>query len=347
MQLPVQSVLQLIIYMLIKMNKYFVVLLCLIMVSCAGVVDTDAVQEGVLTLTSDVEKVFADGKQTVTFTVMDGKQDITSESIISCVTTGENLEDATFSTDCPGEYVFKALYDKKTSKTASVTAMFASKFKRQVCVMEFTGVWCAQCPGGATILNFLVSDMYQGKVNALAFHNNDVYALPVEPILASKFNVTTYPSYVTDMRDSGELNGNGCSNSIWKSLNETETFCGPSVSCVYDVTSGNVTVKAKIASEKTMEYRLAAYVVEDKVTGNQTLGTGSVQKDYTHRHMVRKMLSADYSGDRLGEIAKDAEAEKQYSFTLDPSWDPENVSVVILAIGPYGQVNNSASTEIK
>ena len=121
----------------------------------------------------------------------------------------------------------------------------------------------------------------------------------------------------------------------------------PSVSCVYDAASGNVTVNAKIASEKTMEYRLAAYVVEDKVTGNQTLGTGSVQKDYTHRHMVRKMLSADYSGDRLGQIAKDSEAEKEYTFTLDPSWDPEYVSVVILAIGPDGEVNNSASTEIK
>ena len=333
--------------MIIKMNKYIVALLCLVVASCAGIVDTDAVQEGVLTLTPDVEKVFADGKQTVTFTVMDGDKDITSESVIECVTTGEDLEDAIFSTDSPGEYVFKASYDKKTSKTVSVTAMFASKFKRQVCVMEFTGVWCAQCPGGAQILNFLISDLYKGKINALAFHNNDVYALPVEQVLASEFNVVTYPSYVTDMRDSGELNGNGCSNSIWKSLNETETFSGPSVSWVYDAASGNVTVNAKIASEKTMEYRLAAYVVEDKVTGNQTLGTGSVQKDYTHRHMVRKMLSADYSGDRLGQIAKDSEAEKEYTFTLDPSWDPEYVSVVILAIGPDGEVNNSASTEIK
>lgn len=322
-------------------------LMCLIMTSCAGVVDSDAVQEGVLTLMSDVEKIFADGKQEVIFSVMDGSQDITSESVITCVTTGETLEEASFVTADPGEYVFKASYGNKTSKTASVTAMFASKFKRQVCVMEFTGVWCAQCPGGAQILNFLVGDLYKGKVNALAFHNNDVYALPVEPILASKFNVTTYPSYVTDMRDSGELNGNGCSNSIWKSLNETETFCGPSLTCVYDEATGNVAVRTKVVSEKTMEYRLAAYVVEDKVEGEQTLGTGSIQKDFKHRHMVRKMLSADYSGDRLGLIAKDSEVEKEYSFTLDPSWNPENVSVVILAIGPDGEVNNSASSEIK
>ena len=329
------------------MNRFITALICLAMTACAGTIDPEAGVGGTLELIPDVERFFADGKSAVTFTVMDDDKDVTDEAVIMCVTTGKALEDASFMTGTSGEYVFKATYGGKTSESISVTAMHASKYKRQVCVMEFTGVWCAQCPGGAQILNFLVGDMYKGKINALAFHNNDEFALLVEQQLATKFNVTTYPSYVTDMRDSGELNGNGCSDSVYKSLYETETFCGPSVTCVYNETSGNVTVKARIASEKTMEYRLAAYVVEDKVTGNQTLGTGSVQKDFTHRHMVRKMLSADYSGDRLGQITAGSEFEKEYTFTMETSWNPENVSVVILAIGPDGEVNNSASTEIK
>ena len=329
------------------MNRFITALICLAMTACAGTIDPEAGVDGTLELIPDMEKFFADGKSAVTFTVMDEDKDVTDEAVIMCVTTGKTLEDASFVTGTSGEYVFKATCGGKTSENVSVTAMFASKYKRQVCVMEFTGVWCAQCPGGAQILNFLVGDMYKGKINALAFHNNDEYALPVEQSLAAKFNITSYPSYVTDMRDSGELNGNGCSDSVYKSIYETETFCGPSVSCVYDRISGNVTVKAKIASEKTMDYRIAAYVVEDKVTGNQTLGTGSVQKDYTHRHMVRKMLSADYSGDRLGQIAAGAEMEKEYTFAMDASWNPDNVSVVVLAIGPDGDVNNSASTEIK
>lgn len=329
------------------MNRFIIALICLAMTACAGTIDPEAGVEGTLELIPEVEKFFADGKSAVTFTVMDEDKDVTAEAVITCVTTGKAVAGASFVTDTPGEYVFKATCGGKSSENISVTAMFSSKYKRQVCVMEFTGVWCAQCPGGAQILNFLVGDMYKGKINALAFHNNDVYALPVEQQLATKFNITSYPSYVTDMRDCGELNGNGCSDSVYKSLYETETFCGPSVTCVYNETAGNVTVKAKVASEKTMEYRLAAYVVEDKVTGNQTLGTGSVQKDYTHRHMVRKMLSADYSGDRLGQIAAGAEAEKEYTFAMDASWNPDNVSVVVLAIGPDGEINNSASTEIK
>lgn len=328
------------------MNRFFIAILCLAMTACAGVIDSEGIDDGTLVLIPDVEKFFADGKSAVTFTVMDADTDVTEDAVVTCISTGQDVDGAAFMTVQPGEYKFKATYNGKISQPKSVVAMFKSQFERKVCVMEFTGTWCSQCPSGAQILNFLASDQYKGKVNVLAFHNDDVYALPVEQSLANKFNVTGYPFYLTDMRDGGELNGNGCSDSIYKSLYETETFCGPSVSCAYDPASSVVAVSAKVISEKTMEYRLAAYVVEDKITGEQTLGTGSVDKKYNHRHVVRKMLSSDYMGDRLGEIASGNQAEKLYTFTLDPVWNPANVSVVILAIDPDGQVNNSASVKI-
>lgn len=316
------------------------------MTACAGTIDPDSegVDDGTLLLIPDVEKFFADGKSAVNFTVMDADTDVTQDAVVTCITTGQNVQDAVFSTLQAGEYKFRASYNGKVSQPESVVAMFKSQFERKVCVMEFTGTWCALCPAGATLLNFLANDQYKGKINVLAFHSKDEYSLPVEQLLAAKYNPSgLYPYYLTDMRDSGELKGNGCSDSIYKSLYETETFCGPSVSCVYDETSANVVVTANVISEKTMEYRLAAYVVEDKIVGKQD---GTTLKEYTHRHVVRKMLSSDYMGDRLGEIASGNQAEKSYSFTLDPAWNPANVSVVILAIGPDGQVNNSASVKI-
>ena len=348
MQMHVLWVILWIIYMTKKMNRFITALMCLAVTACTGTIDPEGdVDDGTLVLIPDVEKFFADGKSVVTFTVMDEDVDVTDDAVVTCMTTGQNVEGAAFSTDKAGEYKFRASYDGKVSQPESVVAMFKSQYERKVCVMEFTGTWCAQCPAGATILNFLASDMYKGEVNVLAFHNDDEYSLPVEQLLAAKYNPSgLYPYYLTDMRDSGELNGNGCSDSIYKSLYETETFCGPSVSCVYDETSGDVSVAAKVISEKTMEFRLAVYVVEDKVVGEQMQGTGTVDKDYVHRHVVRKMLSADYSGDRLGEIAAGNEVDKTYSFKVDPSWKPANVSVVILAIGPDGQVNNSASVKI-
>lgn len=314
--------------------------------ACSGTIDPeDDAQEADIELLADVETFFADGKSAVTFTVMNGDEEVTSASVIKCITTGQTLQGNTFVTDKDGIYVFNASYGGSVSANVEVTAMFASRFDRKVCVMEFTGQWCSQCPDGAKILNFLANEMYPGQIHVLAFHNNDEFSLPVEQALASAFNVEVYPYYLTDMRDGGELRGNGCSDSVMKSLYETETFCGPSVSCEYDAASGTVEVTAKVISEKTMEYRIAAYVVEDKVIAEQTLGTGT-QQDYVHRHVVRRMLSADWAGDRLGEIAAGEEGRKTWSFTLDPSWNQQNVTVAVLAIGPDRQVNNMATTEI-
>ena len=216
------------------------------------------------------------------------------------------------------------------------------EFQRNVCVMEFTGSWCAQCPDGATILNYLVDRQFEGQAFALAFHNDDAYALPQEQELYNMFNCGGYPAYVTDMRDVGLLNEGGCDNSIEKSLYDDPTYCGVAVESAYDKESGTVTVKAGVRSQKTANYRIAAYVVEDKVKGEQTLSTGQKQKDYTHRHVVRQMLSSNVRGDSMGEISVGKEKTKTYTFEVDESWNMANLSVAVLAIGSDGYVNNMA-----
>jgi len=219
-----------------------------------------------------------------------------------------------------------------------------SRFQRKVCVMEFTGTWCAQCPAGATTLNYLVGKAYEGKAFALAFHNNDEYTLPQEQELYAIFKYGGYPAYVTDMCEdlTGLLNEGGCSPAIEKRLYDSETHCGAAVSSTYDAEKKTVTVDASMFSEKTMTYRMAAYVIEDKVTGKQKQSTGEVQEDYTHRHMVRKMLSSSVRGDSLGEVSVEKEASKTYSFTVEDDWNVENLSVAVLILDKDGHVNNMA-----
>ena len=216
------------------------------------------------------------------------------------------------------------------------------RFQRHVCVMEFTGTWCAQCPDGATILNYLVDRQYKGKAFALAFHNDDIYALPQEQELFKMFNWSGYPAYVTDMREVGLLNEGGCDDSIESSLYDSPTHCGVSVSSTYDSEKSSVSVNARLFSEKSMTYRLAAYVLEDKVRGEQTMGTGSVNRNYIHRHVVRKMLSPNVRGESLGNVSAGSEKAKEYEFTIDEGWNIANLSVAVLAIDDNGHVNNMA-----
>ena len=220
-----------------------------------------------------------------------------------------------------------------------------SQFQKRVCVMEFTGTWCAQCPAGATTLNYLVDKAYKGKAFALAFHNNDIYALPQEPELMSIFKWTGYPAYVVDMREDmvGLLNEGGCGTAIDNALYESTTHSGAAVACAYDEATKTVTVDAKMFSELTMNYRMAAYVVEDKVVGEQTQSTGDVDKDYKHRHMVRQMLSSNLRGDALSQVPAGTEAQKKYTFTVAEDWNVENLSVAVLVMDDKGHVNNMAT----
>lgn len=221
-------------------------------------------------------------------------------------------------------------------------AYVGSLFQRHVCVMEFTGTWCAQCPDGAVTLNYLVGKQYVGKAFALAFHNNDEYALPQEQELYGMFKWDGYPAFVTDLRDVGLLNEGGCKQSIEKSLYETKTFCGVALKSSYDAHSGFASIQANVVSEVAAGYRMAAFVIEDKVVGEQKESTGSVNPDYTHRHMVRAMLSSAVLGDELGEISAGAQAVRTYTFKVDEAWNLENLYVAVLAIDQNGHVNNMA-----
>ena len=224
-----------------------------------------------------------------------------------------------------------------------------SRFQRHVCVMEFTGTWCSQCPAGATTLNYLIDRQYKGKAFALAFHNAsggepvDPFVIPQEQELYKIFAWGGYPAYVTDMRDVGLLNEGGCAATIEKSLTKSLTHCGVALECSYDAEAGKARAEARLFSELSSAYRLAAYVVEDKVVGEQK---GSLLPEYTHRHVVRAMISSNVRGDGLGEVTAGTEAEKTYDFNVDPQWNLENLHVAVLAIDSDGHVNNMAQCAV-
>ncbi|MBO7192155.1 MAG: Omp28-related outer membrane protein [Bacteroidales bacterium] len=307
-------------------------------------------------LVADKTNLPAGGNDPVRFRVTYGGADVTASSLIICTSApGSDGKPETVGTEFivkdPGSYEFVAWYQGMTSEPVAVTVAAETvqegRFQRHVCVMEFTGTWCAQCPDGATVLNYLISKTYKGKAFAMAFHNGDKdpFALPVEQDLFKMFGWSGYPAYVVDMRDTGLLNEGGCDTAIEKSLAEP-AHCGVAVSSVYDAEAGIATVDAKVFAERGMAYRVAAYVIEDKIKGEQMQSTGTVKKDYTHRHVVRKMLSADVRGDSLGQVKAGTETSKSFTFEVDSSWNMDNLTVAVLAIDKDGRVNNMAVCDV-
>ena len=215
-----------------------------------------------------------------------------------------------------------------------------SRFERNVCVMEFTGQWCSYCSDAAELLEYYASGLYKGQFYTLAFHNNDEFTIQAEAELAKKFSIDDYPSFVTDMRESGKLKDDACRKSIERSLYDTQTHS--SVAITSELVDGKCKVNAKLFSEKSMKYAMAAYVVEDDIVAWQTNSSGGKNESYVHKHVVRKLLSKSIKGDDLGTVNADQEVEHSFEFNVDLSWNLEKMTIAVLAIDKNGHVNNMA-----
>lgn len=297
--------------------------------------------ESTLEMSADKTSVMVGDK--VTFTVKNaGVQNVSGSSAIKCQQTGKYLSGYQYEAVEAGEWTFVAEYDGMRSNEVTVTVQnpVVSRFVKHICLMEFTGQWCAMCPEGATIINYYANKVYPDRLHVLAFHNQDDFEIPQESILFNKFNPGAYPGYVVDMSYAGIVSNSQFSehlNSADKTLN---LHCGVAVSS--SVSDGKATVTAKVYSELGSKYRLAVYVLEDKIVAKQNV-SGTYNDNYTHRHVVRQMISASVDGDDMGWIDADAEKSKEYSIALDSSWNQENLEVCVLVIGEDGTVNNTAS----
>lgn len=331
--------------------KFFACLLgavsVLMLSACSGNVDDSSE----LVLTADRTSIVADGSDAVRFTVTLDGEDVTSESSIRCISPVSSVvENAQFTATEAGSYSFEAEYQGYFSSVRIVSATVAplkpSRFVRNICVMEFTGQWCSQCPAGYNYLWFVISKKYADTAHIMALHNDDDMSLDLETEIFRNYSLSGYPAVVVDMRDPSLLNGdvNGVlPKSLKNSVDNYPAHCGVAVSTSG---SGTVTVTAKLFSERGSEYSLAVWVVEDGIVTWQNVG-GANNENYTHGHVARRLVSSSWRGDSLGNVPAEEEVVKTYTIVPDGVWNLDNTMVYVLAIDAEGHVNNMAVCPIK
>ena len=234
------------------------------------------------------------------------------------------------------------------SQPSKPDADFESRFIKQIALWDFTGAWCNFCPGGLRNISFVLTanPQFTDCVHTMAFHSNsegeDDLALPdgMTDRIMTDMNLISFgfPSFLLDMKIGGTLaEGSNLSNDLKQIAEDYPTYCGVALSSA--VADGKATVNAKLFSEFDTTWRLAAFVVENKIKYYQMDGMQR-KENATHNHVVRQIVSASYRGDRLGQVAADAEASKEYVFDIDPVWNLENTYIYVLAIDAEGVVNN-------
>lgn len=309
----------------------------LVLWACSG-----TTEELPLTMTADVQVIPADGLSKAKFTVYEGNADVTAEAVIIEAATGNELKDATFTTTVPGEYFFHAEYRTGKSEQIKIIAeeVIVSQFVRNVCLMEFTDGSCNFCPDASRYIDKNILQK-NPDVHLIAFHEKDQWKSPQFAQIASKFNITSTPYAVVDMRESVSLESGARSllkEAIAASQNQYTPHCAVSVSSAIDAQQ-KAKVDVKLYSEKSTDYYLAVYVVEDGLKGYQLDG-GIGYDDYYHQFVARQMLSQTIYGDNLGRVQASEEKSASYEVAADPQWNLQKTYVYVLAMTADGKVNN-------
>ena len=340
------------------LKNTFAALSAAVLLSCSGNVDDTSLP---VLKAGDVEIDLASETRTE-FTVTYNGADVTGESVISSPTA--EVKGNVFMPQQEGTYTFVAEYSGRLSNEVTVNVIDSapeyveSKYDRHVCVIEFTGAWCINCPEGYDKMMGVLSKpsmaKYKENIHICAFHSGlegtDTLAIPATQDVFKLFDGLAYPSFATDLRESGVLTSEGISlfqPSIMASFNDCPAHCGVAVSSTLNPDGTEAEVTARVMSEKTSDYRVVILVVQDRIKGWQKTPMFSEgQPDYNHSHVVRKVVTSytgTFTGEKLtddGRIAAGSEASKTWTVDIDSRWVLENTEIYAIVLDKDGYVNN-------
>ena len=339
--------------------RYILVLVTFaVLAACSGNIDDTSlpvltVSDDQIDLASETQAVF-----TVTY---DGK-DVTSESEIVAEAGAKGLEGCVYKPSEPGSASFHAVYDGKESNVVSVNVVnskpqVVSAYKRNICVIEFTGAWCVNCPGGYDNMKLQLSkpsmSKYKENIHVCAFHSNlegtDTLGIDATQDVIKLFTGLAYPSFSVDLRDSGLLTSDGIGQFVPAILSSVEDYgphCGVAVSSALSADKTKAAVEVKVTSELTSEYRVVLMIVQNGIKGYQKHSEYGELSTYTHNHVVRKVVTSyagRFTGEKITEdglIASGTEKTRTWNVDVEDKWVSDDTWVYALVLDSNGYVNN-------
>jgi hypothetical protein len=341
-----------------KFIKYIFAVLALAL----GMAACDPVdQGGELKIKTDKLYIQANGKDVAKLTVTQGEKDITEKVQFYQGTTPITLTNGQFTTTTTGTFEIWAEYNAEITEKITLTALAvavpetpadpqpqSTSFKRRILLTQFTGTGCKFCPAMKTTIKEVLSDETVGnkvvKTAAHTFNSSDPAYL--ESPLDDAMGISNYPWVVFDMAYgfNNSSDKKGMTDKI-NSIHAAQTAkAGISVNSV--IKDGVLVAKVAVKGAEDTDLRIGAWLLEDGINGKQTAATEDWHN--THNECIRladsKVSSINFSGHRLGRLAKGKVAEHVFVMNLDPSWKVSNLhlAVFVTAANDKGEyiVNN-------
>lgn len=317
--------------------------------------------DGKLTLEVDKLIIQSNGADASTLTVKFNDKVLTDEIVIfdkddNVVDLGASFK---FTAEEAGDYSFYANYKTFISNVVTITAVSTpvpetpadpqpsnTTFVRRVLITKFTGAQCQFCPNATASLHKFFDEHelapFAVKAEAHTFNSDDpaffggpFYAVNSFPTLCVDWSVLTT-----------NVDYNSISSVITDRYEAEDAKAGISVNSVY--ADGALTFKVSVKAAETGQYRVGAWLLEDKIKGQQKGAPDGEENSWYHEfddciRIADSKSGTSYAGIKLGEIEAGKTAEKMFAWNfndLDPAkyhpdgWKVENLKLCIFVSVP-------------
>ena len=272
---------------------------------------------------------FVTGEGSVTFTATFADKDVTAEAVITNVTSGSEVRNATWTTDAKGTYEFQATYDGKVSNVVSVRARLATEsddFYRNVLLTKFTAVWCGPCASAQSYFEQLEPAEFE-RFLVVAAHQGDRLTVSAGERLALKLKYRGVPTWNYDFAAAvsgvgpGGITVQSIRNQIKSILEKYPAVCG--VKAESELDGQTAKIRATVRFQQAGNYKIACVLTENDIqkTNNETLPV--------FNHVLRAALT-NMEGDPIAPaVAEAGERSFDFEVSLNNGWDSQNCEFVI------------------
>ncbi len=267
----------------------------------------------------------------VSFTVLNGDEDVTASARIRNVKADAYVDGAAFVPEESGVYSFEAEFDGRVSKPVSLTVLgtFQSEgeFYRKVLVQKYTATWCTYCPLMTSALDKLDEEV-PDRIVVMAIHCNDSFSINEGAQLANDFKISSIPRSDIDYRVTTTYSAAELNNALNGELTDHPAVCG--IAAESKVEGGQIYAEAKIRFSETGRYRVCCTVIEDGL-----LYEDGYSEDGYYNHVLRSFATSR-TGAALGECEAGTEYPCAYTFSVGKKWNLEKCSVLFYVMKEDG-----------
>lgn len=304
--------------------------MCAAFVALAGFMacsDDDSESGSELVLSASTSSLAGGGS--VTFTVAFEDRDVTAEAVIKNVTSGSEVQNATWTTNVAGTYEFQAAYDGMLSNVVSVKVESDSEsdaFYRHVLLTKFTATWCGPCASAQSYFEQL-EPAESERFLVVAAHQGDRLAVSVGERLALKLKYRGVPTWNYNFATAvsgvgpGGITVQSIRNQIKSTLEKYPAVCGVRAESELDGLTAKV--RATVMFQQAGNYKIACVLAENGIVKE------NMEKLPVFNHVLRTALT-DMQGIAIEPaVAEAGERSFDFEVTLNNGWDSRNCEFVI------------------